>query len=113
MQTNMNAQDIRNALKTRASRLDNGTPLHDRNMIWLTRLVRSYIERVGLATYLSQMLGSMATKPVSECELYGQEMQVIAPDCDDPDEGVQDFIEREMAGNLPFAIENGGTTIYL
>ena len=66
------AREIRDVLKSRAHCLRAGFPPNHIIIKTLNEIRDHYIQRVGLATYLSQMLGSIANVPVQDCTLFGQ-----------------------------------------
>jgi hypothetical protein len=94
---------IRDILKTRAHLLRAGIPPDFVAVETLTIIIDHYKGRVGLTTYLSQMLGEMANVPVSDCALYWMTGERIAtPVSEQP---VQRFIKRKFrADTLPFKV---------
>lgn len=109
-----NASEIRDVLKTKAHLLKFGLPARSVEIAALDELILEYRQRVGLATYLSEMLGELATVPVGECQLYwanGERVPISGRD----DEPVQQFIRRRFlpGQELPFIVRVGERERYL
>ena len=65
-------KEIRDVLKSKAHCLRAGFPPHHQIINTLNEIKAHYIQRVGLPTYLSQMLGDVSTAPVEQCRLYAE-----------------------------------------
>ena len=107
------APEIRDLLKTKAHLLRAGLPADHVVIETFSQIVAVYRRRVGLATYLSQMLDNLANVPVGECTLYTAENERI--DCDsygDKIQPIQKFLGR-FRGRLPFKIIAKGQEKYL
>lgn len=63
--------------------------------------------RVGLPTYLSQMLGEVATAPIQHCILYAEDRRRIEVNlAGNYGQPVQRFIAKRFGQeNLPFKVE--------
>ena len=64
------ASDIRDILKSKAHCLRAGFAPDDLIIQTLNEIRNAYIDRVGLSTYLSQMLGSLANVEMQYCRLF-------------------------------------------
>lgn len=103
--------DVRDVLKCKAHLLRVGIPPDFVAVETLTVIINHYRERVGLKTYLSQMLGELAETPVSECALYWMNGERIKLTGSRP---LQRFIWRAFPdGILPFMVKVGEETKYL
>jgi hypothetical protein len=71
------AQDVRLVLKNRSQCLRAGFPISHPIIVTFNEIRDEYIKRVGLATYLSQMLGPLAVVPISRCTLYQTDSREI------------------------------------
>ena len=65
-------REIRDVLKSRAHCLRAGFSANHIIIKTLNEIRDNYIQRVGLATYLSQMLGPIGKVPLEQCRLYGE-----------------------------------------
>ena len=101
------AREIRDVLKSRAHCLRAGFPPNHVIIKTLNEIRDQYIQRVGLATYLSQMLGSIANVPVQQCTLFGQNgrrIQVLLNG--NYNQPLQRFIAKHFQwDNLPTEVE--------
>jgi hypothetical protein len=101
------ARDIRNILKNKAHCLRAGFPL-DHMIISTSDEIRDdYVRRVGLATYLSQMLGDLANVPVQNCAFFDESGQPVEVNLNgNGQQPVQRFVARQFGQeNLPFRID--------
>ena len=67
-----------------------------------------YVKRVGLATYLSQMLGDLANVPVQNCAFFDESGQPIeVHPSGKGQQPMQRFVARQFGGrkNLPFRVD--------
>jgi hypothetical protein len=64
------APEIRDLLKTKAHLLRAGLSADHVVIETFSQIVAVYRRRVGLETFLSQMLGEIATTPIQDCQLY-------------------------------------------
>jgi hypothetical protein len=101
------AKEIRDVLKNKAHCLRAGFPLDHIIIKTLDEIRDHYIVRVGLPTYLSQMLGELATVPIQYCRLYTEDSQRIEISLNGSHkQPVQRFIARWFeADDLPFKVE--------
>ncbi len=101
------AKEIRDVLKSREHCLKAGFPPNHIIIATLNEIRDHYVSRVGLPTYLSQMLGELAKVPVQHCALYdaaGQQLQLDFKSSQH--QPIQRFIARQFSvGNLPYRIE--------
>ena len=101
------AKEIRDVLKSRAHCLRAGFSLQHVIIYTLNEIRNHYILKVGLPTYLSQMLGEVAKAPIQHCLLYDSNDQPIALDLNhNPRQPLQRFIaQRFQWDELPYRIE--------
>jgi hypothetical protein len=101
------AQEVRNILKSKAHCLQAGFSL-DHMIISVFDEIRSdYVRRVGLAAYLSQMLGHLATVPVQNCTFFDESEQPIEIHLNgNGQQPVQKFVAQQFEPkNLPFRVD--------
>jgi hypothetical protein len=100
-------KEIRDVLKSRAHCLRAGFPPQHVIIITLNEIRDHYIIKVGLPTYLSQMLGDVAKAPIRYCTLYDPNDQPLEFDLNrNPAQPLQRFIaQRFQWDELPFRIE--------
>ena len=101
------AQEIRNILKSKAHCLRAGFPSDNTIISVLDEIRDDYVRRVGLATYLSQMLGDLANVPVQNCAFFDESERPIVVH---PDGNGQQPVHRFVAGrfgqeSLPFRVD--------
>lgn len=101
------AKEIRDVLKSRAHCLRAGFSVDHVIITTLNDIRDYYILKVGLPTYLSQMLGEVAKAPLQNCTLYDSSDQPIKfelpPNRTQP---LQRFIaHRFQWDELPFKVE--------
>jgi hypothetical protein len=102
-----NAQEVRNILKSKAHCLQAGFPL-DHTLISVFDEIRdAYVKRVGLATYLSQMLGHLANVPAQNCAFFDESKQPIEVHFNgNGGQSVQRFVSQQFGPkNLPFRVD--------
>ncbi len=101
------AKEIRDVLKNKAHCLRAGFPLDHIIIRTLDEIRDYYLLRVGMPTYLSQMLGELATVPMQYCRLYTEDCRRIAINLNGSHkQPLQRFIARWFAvDNLPFKVE--------
>ncbi|GAB4540543.1 MAG: hypothetical protein Kow0063_30460 [Anaerolineae bacterium] len=101
------AREIRDVLKNKAHCLRAGFPPDHIIITTLNEIRDHYLLRVGLPTYLSQMLGDLATAPMRNCSLYTEDCRRIVINLNGShNQPVQRFIARRFgAKNLPFKVE--------
>jgi hypothetical protein len=101
------AREIRNILKSKAHCLRAGFPLDHMILSVLDEIRDDYVKRVGLATYLSQMLGHLANVPVQDCAFLDESGQPIDIHLNGKgQQPVQRFIARQFGRkNLPFRVD--------
>ena len=101
------AKEIRDILKSKAHCLRAGFQ-DDHTIIKTLNDIRdSYIRLVGLPTYLSEMLGPIATAPIRACRLYRANGQPIKYHLNgNQHQPLQKFIQQNFPpSDLPFRIE--------
>jgi hypothetical protein len=101
------AKEIRDVLKNKAHCLRAGFPLDHVIITTFNEIRDHYILRVGLPTYLSQMLGDLATVPMQYCKLYTEGCRPIEINLNGShNQPVQRFIAKWFGkDNLPFKVE--------
>ena len=101
------AKEIRDLLKSKAHCLRAGFAPNDVIIQTLNDIRCHYINQVGLKTYLSQMLGNLATKPVRLCKLYHEDGRLIELYLNgNHAQPVQRFIVQHFSlDRLPFKVE--------
>lgn len=101
------AREIRDILKSKAHCLHAGFSANHVIIRTLNQIRDHYIDKVGLATYLSQMLGPVANAQLQHCILYnenGRQIELyLNGNCNEP---LQRFIAKHFASNtLPAMVE--------
>lgn len=101
------AKEIRDVLKSKAHCLRAGFSSNHIIILTLNEIRDHYIVKVGLSTYLSQMLGELATVSIQNCSLYdeaGHRLELkLNPAHHQP---LQKFINQQYgAKKLPFRVE--------
>jgi hypothetical protein len=101
------AREIRNILKSKAHCLRAGFPLDHMILSVLDEIRDDYVKRVGLATYLSQMLGDLANVAVRNCAFFDESEQPIEVHLNgNEQQAVQRFVARQFERkNLPFRVD--------
>ncbi|MCK6628039.1 MAG: hypothetical protein L6R45_23035 [Anaerolineae bacterium] len=101
------AKEIRDVLKSRAHCLRAGFPAYHVIIATLNEIRDHYILKVGLPTYLSQMLGEVAKTPIQYCTLYDPRDAPIQLDLPyNRNQPLQRFIaQRFQWDELPFRVE--------
>jgi hypothetical protein len=101
------AKEIRDVLKNKAHCLRAGFPADHIIIRTFNEIRDHYILRVGLPTYLSQMLGELATVPIKHCKLYTEDCRCIKFSLDgNHNQSLQRFIAKQFGKNdLPFKVE--------
>lgn len=101
------AKEIRDVLKSRAHCLRAGFSTQHVIISTLNEIRNHYILKVGLPTYLSQMLGEVAKAPIHHCLLYNSDDQPIQLDQNHkPEQPLQRYItQRFQWDELPSRIE--------
>lgn len=106
MSAKFSANQIRDLLKTRAHCLQAGFPAAHPLIGTLNKLVGEYIARVGLATYLSEMLGPVAMVSIDKCTLYDHTDRPLELDLKNYQQPLQHFIKEQfLLDNLPSKVE--------
>lgn len=106
MSTKLTANQIRDLLKTRMHCLKAGFPITHPLIVTLNKIIAEYIIRVGLSTYLSEMLGPVATVSTYKCTLYDHHDQPLELDLRRCQQPLQRFIKEQFwPDNLPYKIE--------
>ena len=103
----LTAKEMRDVLKSKAHCIRAGFSPDHVIIKTMNEFRTHYISRVGMATYLSQMLGSIGKVPIKDCTLFredGQEIQIALQGAHN--QPVQRFIAKHMPINkLPFKVE--------
>jgi hypothetical protein len=101
------AREVRNILKSKAHCLRAGFPSDHVILSVLDEIRDDYVKRVGLATYLSQMLGHLANVPVQDCAFFDESEQPIEVHLNgNGQQPVQRFVARQFGPkNLPFRVD--------
>lgn len=101
------AKEIRDILKNKAHCLRAGFPPDHIIIETFNEIRDQYILRVGLSTYLSQMLGELGTVEVQYCTLCTEEDHPIEIHLNGHHtQPVQRYIAKQyQRGNLPFKVE--------
>jgi len=101
------AREIRDVLKSKAHCLHAGFPSNHLIIKTLNEIRKQYIVRVGLPTYLSQMLGKLAQAQMQYCTLYTEENRRIELHLNgNATQPVQRFIAKQFpVPRLPFKVE--------
>jgi hypothetical protein len=101
------AREIRNMLKCRSHCLQAGFSPNHVLITTFNEIRDAYLLRVGLATYLSQMLGDIATSPISACQLYNlAETRLEVNFVRRPDQPLQRFIaDNFLWDEIPARVE--------
>jgi hypothetical protein len=101
------AREIRDVLKNKAHCLRAGFSPDHIIITTFDEIRDHYILRVGLPTYLSQMLGELATVPVQYCQFYAEDGRPIEIHLNGShNQPVQRFIAKCFGKeNLPFKVE--------
>ena len=101
------AREIRNILKSKAHCLRAGFPSDHMILSVLDEIRDDYVKRVGLATYLSQMLGDLANVAVRNCAFFDESEQPIEVHLNgNQQQPVQRFVARQFGRkNLPFRVD--------
>ncbi len=101
------AKEIRDILKSRSHCLHAGFSPSHVLITTMNEIKDAYLLRVGLNTYLSQMLGDIATNPICACQLYnldGTRLEVNF--VYRPDQSVQRFIsDNFLWDEIPARVE--------
>ena len=105
--SNFGAKEIRDVLRSKAHCLRSGFPPNHIIIKTFNEIRKHYILRVGLPTYLSQMLGKMAKVEVQYCTLYNENGHPINLHLNgNHNQSVQRFIARRFhQDNLPAKVE--------
>jgi hypothetical protein len=100
-------EEIKYLLKSKADCLHAGLPANDMIIETLDEIRNHYIHEVGLANYLSQMLGELGQVPARDCTLYledGTRITKLIPS--NQHQPIQHFIvDAFRRDRLPFRIE--------
>ena len=101
------AREIRNILKSKAHCLRAGFPSDHMILSVLDEIRDDYVKRVGLATYLSQMLGDLANVAVRNCAFFDESEQPIEVHLNgNEQQPVQRFVAGQFGRkNLPFRVD--------
>jgi hypothetical protein len=100
----LRCHELRHLLFAKAYLLERGYRPDDRVITVLNRERDHYIERWGMATYLSQMLGDFSTLPIRICILKWETGET-KDDFDGAQQQAQHYINQRYAGRLPCAVE--------
>jgi hypothetical protein len=101
------AQEIRNILKNKAHCLQAGFPLDHMIISVFDEIRDDYVKRVGLATYLSQMLGHLANVPMENCTFFDDRERLVEVHPNgNGQQPVQRFVAQHFGPrDLPFRVD--------
>ena len=101
------AREIRTILKSKAHCLQAGFPLDHIIISVFDEIRDDYVKRVGLATYLSQMLGDLANVSVQDCAFFDESERLIEVNLNgNGQQPVQRFVARQFEPkSLPFRVD--------
>ena len=101
------ARGIRHILRSKAHCLGAGFPVDHMIISVFDGIRDGYVKRVGLATYLSQMLGDLANVPVQNCAFFDESEQPVEVHLSgNGRQPVQRFVARQFGPkNLPFRVD--------
>ncbi len=101
------AKEIRDVLKSKAHCLHAGFLSNHAIIKTFNEIRGNYILKVGLPTYLNQMLGELGKVQMQHCRLYGEDNHQIKIHLNgNHNQPVQRFIARQFrGGKLPFKVE--------
>lgn len=101
------AREIRDVLKSKIHCLRAGFSTNHIIIKTLNEIRDHYIQRIGLATYLSQMLGPLGNVPIQYCTLYGENGRKVALHLNgNSKQPIQRFIAQQFEwNNLPAMVE--------
>jgi len=101
------AREIRDVLKSKAHCLEAGFPPNHIIIETLNEIRTQYVLRVGIATYLSQMLGELGTVQMQHCALFTEDGRRIECHLNgNHNQPIQRYIARQFQeDNLPFRVE--------
>ena len=101
------AKEIRDVLKSKAHCLHAGFPANHVIIQTLNEIRKHYIIKVGLPTYLSQMLGPAGQAQMQYCMLYDENHRQLKIDLNgNHNQSVQRFIAKHFPiHKLPFKLE--------
>jgi hypothetical protein len=102
-----NAREIRTILKSKAHCLQAGFPVDHIIISVFDEIRDDYVKRVGLATYLSQMLGDLANVSVQDCAFFDESEWLIEVNLNgNGQQPVQRFVAQQFGRkNLPFRVD--------
>ena len=103
----LTVREIRDVLKSKAHCLRAGFPAEHMIIQTLNEFRDHYARRVGLPTYLSQMLGELGKAQIQYCDLYNESGQRLGIRLNgNHNQPVQRFIASHFQINqLPFRVE--------
>ncbi len=101
------AREIRDVLKSKIHCLRAGFSANHVIIKTLNEIRDHYIQKVGLATYLSQMLGPLGNIPIQHCTLYGENGRRLELHLNgNTNQSVQRFIAQRFEWhNLPAMVQ--------
>jgi len=99
-----NCQQIRDVVRTRAHYIMAGCPPDAPIIVELTQKRDEYLALVGLPTYLSQMLGKIATLSIRFCVMEWMDGRIIDT-FDQPKCPIQQYIRKHYHDDLPYTVE--------
>jgi hypothetical protein len=101
------AKEIRDVLKNKAHCLRAGFPPDHVIIATFDEIRDHYLLRVGMRTYLSQMLGELAIVPIRDCTLYAEDgHRILITLNGNHNQPVQRFIAKQFGiDTLPFRVE--------
>lgn len=103
----LTAKEMRDVLKSKAHCLRAGFPKNHVIIQTLNEFRDHYVSRVGLPTYLSQMLGELGNTPMEHCKLFTEDGTHIKLRLNGAhNQPVQRFLGKNfLVDELPFRIQ--------
>jgi hypothetical protein len=100
------AKEIRDILKSKAHCLQAGFSPNHAIIVTLNEIRNHYLLKVGLPTYLSQMLGETGQVQMRYCNLYSENGHRLELRPNNPHQPLQRFIREHFHWDeLPFKVE--------
>jgi len=100
------AKEIRDILKSKAHCLQAGFPTKHAIIATMNEIRDYYLLKVGLPTYLSQMLGEVGQVQIQYCSLFKEESYLLELHLNNPHQPLQRYIKEHFHWDeLPFKVE--------
>jgi hypothetical protein len=103
----LTVREIRDVLKSKAHCLRAGFPSDHMIIKTLNEFRDHYANRVGMPTYLSQMLGNLGQVQIQHCNMYAENGYLIRLQLNgNHNQPIQRFISQHfLVEDLPFKVE--------